>query len=240
MLKLQKNSIILVEVAFFILITILFFSFLPKESLMLAYADPDSELIVILDAGHGGEDSGTVGVSGVLEKDLNLVITEKLGEYLANAGFAVVFTRREDKLLYKEEENIKGYKKIYDLKNRAEIANSYSDAIFVSIHMNWYSQSECVGTEIYHADDTESIALGSSVRSAIIERIQPSNKRNLKVGKGIYLLENSSNPAILIECGFLSNPEECEKLSQKEYQKELCFSIVCGIIEYEKNKMNRS
>jgi N-acetylmuramoyl-L-alanine amidase len=238
--KIKKNSIIFLEVAFFLAFTMLFFSLLPKEAFMTVYADPFSATIVILDAGHGGEDSGTVGVSGVLEKDLNLVITEKLGEYLANAGFAVVYTRSEDKLLYKEEENIKGYKKIYDLKNRSQIANSYADAIFVSIHMNWYSQSDCKGAEIYYADDAESKALGASVRRSIVEKIQPTNNRSLKVGKGIYLLEHSTNPAILIECGFLSNANECEKLSQKEYQKELCFSIVCGIIEYNNNKMNGS
>ena len=108
----------------------------------------------------------------------------------------------------------------------------YLDAIFISIHMNWFSDSSCRGTEIYYADNSDSSMLATCVRDSIVKSIQPTNNRKIKKGSGIYLLEHSDNPAILIECGFLSNPEECEKLSQKEYQKELSFSIVCGIIEY--------
>ena len=240
MRKNYKNGLLLSETALFLAFVMLVFCFTPNDNAIYASSDVIYPSIIILDAGHGGEDAGTVGVSGVYEKDLNLEIAEKLGEYFSNAGFGVVFTRRDDKLLYTEEENIKGYRKIYDLKNRVKISNSYSDAIFISIHMNWFSDSSCRGTEIYYADNSDSSMLATCVRDSIVKSIQPTNDRKIKKGSGIYLLEHSDNPAILIECGFLSNPEECEKLSQKEYQKELSFSIVCGIIEYEKNKMNRS
>ena len=106
--------------------------------------------------------------------------------------------------------------------------------------MNWFSDPACSGTEIYYSENTVSSTLAECVRASIVGRLQPSNKRKIKKGSGIYLLDNADNPAILIECGFMSNSEECKKLSEKEYQKELCFSIVCGIIEYERNKMNWS
>ena len=195
---------------------------------------------VIIDAGHGGEDCGTVGISGIYEKDLNFAICEKLCEYLINSGFKAVMTRTEDALLYTDEQNVKGQRKIYDLKNRVSIANSYDDSIFISIHMNWFADPNCKGAEIYCSSNEASLFLGKEIREAIINSVQPDNKRTLKNGKGIYLLENSINPAILIECGFLSNEKECEKLSQKEYQKELCFSILCGIIEYSKKNYFRS
>jgi N-acetylmuramoyl-L-alanine amidase len=179
------------------------FCFSPKNGSIYASSDVIYTTIIILDAGHGGEDVGAVGFGGIYEKDLNLEITEKIGEYLSNSGFGVVFTRMDDKLLYTEEENVKGYRKIYDLKNRAKISNSYSDAIFISIHMNWFSDPSCHGAEIYHADDTDSSMLASCVRDSIINKVQPDNKRKIKNGSGIYLLEHSDNPAILIECGFL-------------------------------------
>jgi len=190
---------------------------------------------VVIDAGHGGEDSGAIGFGDVYEKNLNLEIAFKLGDYLTSAGFDVVYTRTEDKLLYTEEQNIKGMRKINDLKNRMNIANSYENSLFVSIHMNSFGAADCSGLQVYYGTtDTESKKLADLVQSSVVKRLQPSNHRKIKSGNGLYLLENSENPAILVECGFLSNPDECKKLSEKEYQKELSFAILCGIIEYMK------
>lgn len=191
---------------------------------------------VVIDAGHGGEDPGAIGFGNVYEKDLNLEIAFKLGEYLKSSGYNVVYTRTEDKLLYTEEENIKGMRKINDLKNRMNIANSYENALFVSIHMNSYGAAECSGLQVYYGVGSEDARrMANAVQSEVVSRLQPTNRRKIKSGEGLYLLENSKNPAILIECGFLTNPEECKKLSQKEYQKELSFAILCGIILYGKN-----
>ncbi len=191
---------------------------------------------VIIDAGHGGEDSGTVGVSGVLEKDLNLQISLTLGNMLSQRGYAVIYTRTEDKLLYTEEENIKGIRKISDLKNRCKIAAEYPNALFISIHQNSYGSSKYSGLQVYHKpSDSSSIALARYIQSGVKNALQQNNNRAVKSGEKIYLLENCVSNAVLIECGFLSNPEECEKLSQKEYQKELCSAIICGIIDYKEN-----
>lgn len=192
---------------------------------------------IIIDAGHGGEDIGATGVNGRYEKELNFELSMILGEYLRKAGFAVVYTRTEDKLLYTEEQNIKGFRKINDLKNRVAIANSYDDALFISIHMNSFSMPKYSGLQVYYAEAAEgSDVLAETIQSEVRERIQQNNNRKIKKGSDIYILEHAQIPAVLIECGFITNPDECEKLSQKEYQKELSFAILCGIIEYTENK----
>ena len=191
------------------------------------------EKIIIVDAGHGGEDAGATGINGVYEKDLNLQMALTLGEMLAEKGYTVVYTRTEDKMLYREDENIKGIRKISDLKNRCLIAKEYPNAIFLSIHMNSFGDKKYSGLQVYYSTSNDSsMVLANSIQTSVKKELQPSNNRKIKEGKGIYLLENISNTAVLIECGFLSNLDEAEKLSQKEYQKILSFSIVCGIIEY--------
>ncbi len=188
---------------------------------------------IIIDAGHGGEDCGAIGASGVYEKDLNLMIASLVGEHLTNEGYAVVYTRTDDKLLYTEAEDIKGIRKISDLKNRCKIAAEYDDSIFVSIHMNSYADAKYSGMHVYYApEDEASQRLAYTIQNRVREDIQPDNNRVPKPGKDMYILENIENTAVLVECGFLTNPEECKNLSEKEYQKRLSFSIVCGIIEY--------
>ena len=189
-------------------------------------------ITVIVDAGHGGEDCGAIGVNGVYEKDLNLTVAGLIGENLRQAGFTVVFTRESDRLLYREDENIKGMRKIYDLKNRVAIANSYETAIFISVHMNSFTDSRYSGFTTYSSLSPEGEALGRAVQASVVSRLQNNNNRKVKSGEGLYLLENSKNPAVLIECGFLSNPDECKRLCDKDYQKQLSFSVICGIIDY--------
>lgn len=191
---------------------------------------------VIIDAGHGGEDPGTIGINGVYEKDLNLQISYLLGAALAERGYAVFYTRTEDKLLYSDEENIKGIRKISDLKNRCKIAAEFPNAILISIHMNSYKKEKYHGLQVYYREnDNNSRMLADEIQKSVIANMQPENNRKTKPGKDIYLLENSINTSVLIECGFLSNKEECENLSKKEYQSRLCLSIVYGIIEYIEN-----
>ncbi|MBE6532520.1 MAG: N-acetylmuramoyl-L-alanine amidase [Ruminococcaceae bacterium] len=191
------------------------------------------EKIVILDAGHGGEDSGAIGKNGRLEKDLNLEIALEIGAALEERGYVVVYTRTDDRLLYTESENIKGIRKISDLKNRCKVAANYPDSTFVSIHMNSFGGEKYSGLQVYHKpDDSESRALADAIQQRVITEIQPENNRKIKSGSGMYVLENVENTAVLIECGFLTNRDECEKLSEKEYQKRLSLSIVCAIIEY--------
>lgn len=191
------------------------------------------ERIFIIDAGHGGEDPGTSSKDGILEKDLNLQISIILGEMLTDNGYTVVYTRTDDKLLYNEDQNIKGLRKISDLKNRCNLAESYPDAVFLSIHMNSYGSSKYSGLQVYYGiKDPRSEILAECIQANVKREVQNENRRKIKKGNNIYLMENIGNVCVLIECGFLSNVDEAKKLSEKEYQKILCFSIFCGIIEY--------
>lgn len=201
-----------------------------------AAAELTDKKTVIIDAGHGGEDCGAIGATGVYEKDLNLEVANTLGSMLSEKGYAVIYTRTEDKLLYTDEENIKGIRKISDLKNRCKIGAEYKDALFISIHMNSFSEEKYSGTHVYYSDNNDSsYKLATAVQSKVKDTLQPDNNRVVKSGKDIYLLEHLDNTAILVECGFITNVEECKKLSEKEYQKELSFAILCGIIEYIEN-----
>ena len=206
-----------------------------KDLIFVSAEGVPNNKIVILDAGHGGEDSGAVGVNGALEKDLNLQVALEIGSILEKEGYIVVYTRTDDRLLYTEEENIKGIRKISDLKNRCKFAEKYPESIFISIHMNSFGSKKYSGLQVYYTDSNdESYSLAQSIQNKVKNDLQNDNTRVITSGKNIYILENVQNTAVLIECGFLTNPEECEKLSKKDYQKELSFSIVCGIIEYIK------
>ncbi len=190
---------------------------------------------VILDAGHGGEDGGAVGKGGVKEKDLNLAITLRLAELLREAGVNVILTRDEDRLLYKDGENIKGHRKEYDLKNRLAVAEANPGALFISIHMNTFSSPKYAGLQVYYARTPGSQALAESIQRTVREQLQPENTRKIHVASSsIYLLDKAVGHAVLVECGFLSNEAECERLTQKDYQDRLCFSLFYGIMEYIK------
>ena len=188
--------------------------------------------VVILDPGHGGEDSGAIGVNGAYEKDINLQISLMMEEELCRRGYTVVQTRREDRLLYTDAENVKGIRKISDLKNRVKVFNSYNGAVVVSIHMNSFAKPQYSGLQVYYAETEGSDALANAIKNSVINTLQPDNRRAIKNGSDIYVLKHATTVAVLVECGFLSNPEECQKLSEKEYQKALSFSVVCGIIDY--------
>ncbi len=200
---------------------------------------PDNTRVIIIDPGHGGEDCGAVGASGVYEKNLNLEISVALSEALTEAGYTVVMTRTEDKMLYSEEENIKGMRKLSDLKNRCKIAAEYPGALMISIHMNSFGAPQYSGLQVYYENNNESSnQLAQSIQASVKEKLQPENDRVIKNGKGLYLLDNSPVTTVLVECGFLSNDEECKNLSEKEYQKQLSFAVSCGIIEYIEAQQN--
>ncbi len=206
----------------------------PAKTASAALQGLPADPVVILDAGHGGEDCGAVGVNGSYEKDINFAISTALAAMLRSAGVTVIETRTEDRLLYREEENIKGFRKIYDLRNRLAVAEANPDALFVSIHMNSFPEEQYSGFQVYYSRHSENARiLAERLQSLVAERLQPDNHRKIKpAGDAIYLLDRAENTAVLLECGFLSNRKECEKLSTEDYQKQLSFLLFCGIMEY--------
>jgi len=206
-------------------------SYLPDA---LANNTPSPYPVIILDAGHGGEDGGAVGEDGTAEKTLNLDIALRLHDMLASYGINVIMTRTEDVLLYDRNADYMGRKKVLDLRARMEICEKNPDALFVSIHMNSFPLEKYSGLQVWCAPDSpDSLALASSIQSSVRETLQRDNDRLVKTaGSNIYLLHDNPNTAVLIECGFLSNPEECRRLSEEEYRKELSFVIFSAIVEY--------
>lgn len=189
---------------------------------------------VILDAGHGGIDSGTVGINGALEKDINLSVTLLMAEHFRAAGVRVILTRETDELVLSEEEKKGTGRKAKDLANRLAVAKDNPDALFVSIHMNAFPVEKYKGLEVYYAHDATSRLVAERVMQRVKAELIPDNTRTAKAtNDNIYLLVNAVTPAVLIECGFLSNGSDAAKLSDKDYQKQLSFCLFCAIMEVE-------
>ena len=195
-------------------------------------AEEAEELVIILDAGHGGEDGGAVGVNGVAEKELNLLVTNTLADLLRAAGYHVVQTRTEDTLLYTPGTQ-KGHKKQGDLKNRLAFTQRYQNSILVSIHMNTFPNGSCQGTQVWYSqNNAQSAELALGVQSKVKALLQPQNNRKTKAAtSSIYLLRNATVPAILVECGFLTTPAECERLCDDTYRKMLALAIFEALCE---------
>lgn len=189
--------------------------------------------IIVIDPGHGGEDPGATD-NELVEKQLNLQVSLKLNDFLKINGYATVLTRSDDRLLYNVGEENK--KKYFDLRNRASIANEYNDCLFVSIHMNKFPLESCRGLQVFYSSNNENgIVLAESVQSNI-SNLQTDNERTVKCGnESIYLLETLKMPAILVECGFISNHEEAKLLSNDLYQNALALCLYCGIMEFMEN-----
>ena len=188
---------------------------------------------VILDAGHGGPDGGANGVNGVHEKDLNLAMVLLLAELFRGEGVEVILTRSDDALPITEEQDRSGHRKRWDVTNRIGFTKLYPDALFVSIHMNLFPVEKYSGLQVWYAKTPGSAELAETVRRRVTAELQPDNKRQCKkADRSIRLLDEAGCAAILVECGFLSNRAECEKLCSPDYQRELSFSIFCAIMEY--------
>ena len=193
-------------------------------------------MTVIIDAGHGGEDggaNGTVNGRAVNEKDINLSVSLLLRDLLEANGINVVMTRTEDVLLYDRNTDYQGRKKVLDLAARLSIGQSIENAIFVSIHMNAFPQAQYKGLQVYYSPNHEnSLSLAQNIQSRVAAQLQTDNKREVKrADSSIHLLEHLKCPAVLVECGFLSNPQECARLADRDYQKKLAFLLFCSISE---------
>ena len=185
---------------------------------------------IIIDAGHGGEDGGAIGKNGAYEKDINLILAKKLKDRLDAQNIPCVLTRSEDILLYDKSADFKGKKKKLDLQARKEFAEGYENAIFISIHQNSFSKSQYSGLQVYYStNDPASRILASKIQADIKKGLQPNNNRAIKPSSSIYLLDELTCPAVLVECGFLSNEVECERLCDESYQNALC-DIMCEVI----------
>ena len=189
--------------------------------------------VIIIDAGHGGEDGGAVGIDGTYEKDINLQISLKLNDILSIFGYKTHLIRTTDTAIHTSGDTIR-QRKVSDIRNRTNTMNQYENCIYLSVHQNKYGDSKIWGTQtFYSANCGESREIAQLIQNAVKSQLQPNNKRQIKKsGTDIYVLYNATKPAVMVECGFVSNPSELNKLKDCTYQNNMALSIATGIINY--------
>lgn len=190
--------------------------------------------IIVIDAGHGGEDGGAVSPTGLLEKDVNLSVAKYLKSLFLQSGYEVVMIREEDKAIYDSDAQTLREKKTSDLHNRSDICNSDSRHILLSIHQNKFEYSKYSGTQVFYSkNDPLSQELAENIRLSVKDLIQRDNNRNIvPATSSIYILDKATVPAVLVECGFLSNPEEENLLKNESYKQELALTVYLGFMNF--------
>lgn len=192
--------------------------------------------VILVDAGHGGVDGGAVSpIDGTVEKGLNLEIALKTRDLLRIMGFRVQMTREDDRSIHNDDADTIRRKKVSDLKNRLAMLENGECEFLISIHMNIFSQQKYSGTQVFYGGGNEqSQALAEAVQRNVKQFLQPDNERVVKKStKSIYLLYNAKKPAIMAECGFLSNNDELQKLKSAEYKQQLAAAIVKGAADFK-------
>lgn len=211
-----------------------------KENAVFGVNNPSVNATAVIDAGHGGADPGSVSADGILEKDINLDIALKLNEILTEKGVSTLLVRDTDTDISDPECSSIREKKVSDIHNRLALVNETPGSILVSIHQNFYEETQYSGTQVfYSANNDESMVLAQCIQSAVVSSLQPDNTRQIKAsGDSIYLLYRAERPSVMVECGFLSNPEEAKKLAEAEYRQSLAGFISDGIMNYLGGNIN--
>lgn len=190
----------------------------------------EKTVCIVLDAGHGGDDPGKIGINGSKEKEINLAITQKVKTYLEANDIKVILTREGDAGLYDAgAEN----KKVQDMKRRIAIMEEARPLASVSIHQNSYPEEYVKGAQVfYHKDSKEGEKLASLLQENLREKLDPENNRQIKANDSYYLLKKTRIPTVIVECGFLSNSREAALLSEEEYRDKVAWAIYMGIMQF--------
>ena len=194
----------------------------------------DSRPVIIIDPGQGAPDGGTTGVTGVKEDKINLEISRRVQALLALMGYDVIMTRTDGDCIATEGSTIR-QKKQSDLKNRVALVNRQPSAVVVSIHQNHYPDSHYYGPQVFWSDQGE--ALAKTLQSALTDALSTESHRNAKRSAGVYLMEHIEHPGILVECGFLSNPQEEQKLASGSYQKKIASVLAAVLASYVRSQV---
>ena len=206
-----------------------------------AFASDNSDKVILIDPGHGGIDGGAKSKTGTIEKDINLQISLKLRDNLEEKGYKVYMTRDEDEGLYQKGNTVRE-KKREDLNRRVEMKKETECDIFVSIHQNMFPQSKCYGAQVWYASNDNSYNLATIVQDSIKESVKDNNKRVAKPAAEAYLIlrDKYEGASILVECGFLSNPDEEARLKSDEHQNLIVEGISNGIDKYFDGDINKN
>lgn len=187
--------------------------------------------VIVIDAGHGGEDGGATSCSGVLESQLNLQIALRLDALMHLLGYETKMIRTGDISVYTEGNTIAA-KKVSDLRNRVKMVNETENALLVSIHQNIFADSRYSGAQVFYNAVDGAKELAQALQTAFVATINPESNRKIKPSDGVYLMEHIQKPGILVECGFLSCPEEEAKLRTGEYQNQICCVIATTLCQH--------
>lgn len=209
------------------------FQIAQQEQTAETVALPVTNKVIVIDAGHGVPDEGAESSTGTTEAETNLKIALKVQNLLEQSGSTVILTRSDENAIYDIDSNTLREKKISDIHNRVKIGNESSAEIFVSIHLNKIPQQQYYGWQtFYKPNDEKSIKLAKSIQTNLNESIQKENKRVPMKLDTVYIMKHVEIPITIVECGFLSNPEEEQLLLTDEYQDKLAWGIYNGIIDY--------
>ena len=199
---------------------------------VMAQREPvEREHTIVIDAGHGGEDGGAVSCTGVMEKQINLEIALELNDLFHLLGHRTRMIRTDDRSVYTAGDTI-ARRKVSDLKERVRMVEETEDAVLVSIHQNLFPDARYSGAQVFYSPAGESPALAESLQTSFRQTINPGSNREIKRAKGVYLMEHTTCTAILVECGFLSNPEEENLLRTREYQQRICTVIAAAVANF--------
>ncbi len=200
-------------------------------SVMAENQAPEREICIIVDPGHGGEDGGAISVSGKAESGYNLAIAMRLNDLLHLLGYETRMTRTSDISVYTKGGTL-AQKKVSDLKERVRICNEPENALLLSIHQNFYPDERYAGPQVFYAPTEGSSQLAKQLQHVLSAELRPGSSRGAKKAGGIYLMEHVRCPAVLIECGFLSNYPEEAALRNPEYQKQISGLIAAAVAQY--------
>ena len=234
MKKLLKNLLVpgLIVVSMFVMTFMATFSDdIKTTAAVMAPAVRKSDVVLVIDPGHGGADGGAVSDSGAKESEINLATAIKVRDLAGFFGVDTIMTRQSEEIPYPESAGTIREKKIYDQNSRVELVNSYENAILISIHQNNYPDTSPSGAQVFYSDNDCSVAIAENIKSEFETAIGTEQTRGIKeIGDDIYLFQKIDCPAVLVECGFMSNPGDFALLSTESYKSKLALAVVSGYL----------
>lgn len=234
-LLLYRKHVLCAAMLLLLSVTVLSLSLRRTAVPAFSYTEMTTDEIIVLDAGHGGSDGGAVSADGTPEDDINLAIVLRLRDLFALMGRQTVLTRTGENSLADPDSATLRQEKVSDTKNRVALINSVSNGHLISIHQNTLPGHPSVhGAQVFYGKVTDSDARAAAVQQALNSVVNVGNEKTAKpIGSDIYIMAHANCPAILVECGFLSNSAETRLLLSPEYQTKLAAAICCGYLQYQ-------
>ena len=231
----KKRSAVIKMIPIYCTVTLLLFLISIKgNQAVTTYFETEQQRrtsIVVIDPGHGGVDGGATSYSGVLEKSMNLEISMRLNDLFHLLGIETLMIRTTDDSIHTTGKTI-AQKKVSDLRERVRIINELDSAFLISIHQNYFTDSRYYGPQVFYKTGQGSKRFATRLQSTMTELLAPDSNRKSKEASKIYLLDHITCDGVLVECGFLSNPQEDQKLKDPNYQQKICAIIATEYIMY--------